>query len=313
MKKLLISLVAVALIAPQIALASWWNPFSWFKQYPAQAPTAQTSQTATSTQKNLKPKSQKTSTVKSAKTPETTSSNFYSVVKVVDGDTLSVNINGETTTLRLIGINTPETVDPRKKVECFGKEASNKAREILSGKKVRIVTDASQGVLDKYGRSLAYVFTEDGTNFNEYMIKEGYAYEYTYSIPYQYQKEFKLAQTQAQEFKKGLWADGVCATKNITNETKPAAVLPIKNYSNELSTIPSSPMVSPVQISPALVAPTRPSINSSAYICSYNAYNCTDFSTHAEAQAVYEVCGGPNSDIHGFDRDKDGLACETLP
>lgn len=48
-------------------------------------------------------------------------------------------------------------------------------------------------------------------------------------------------------------------------------------------------------------------------ICSYNAYNCSDFSTHAEAQAVYEYCGGVTSDVHRLDRDKDGLACESLP
>lgn len=51
----------------------------------------------------------------------------------------------------------------------------------------------------------------------------------------------------------------------------------------------------------------------SKYICNYNAYNCGDFSTHAQAQAVYEACGGVSNDIHQLDRDKDGLACESLP
>lgn len=53
--------------------------------------------------------------------------------------------------------------------------------------------------------------------------------------------------------------------------------------------------------------------SSSKYTCSYNAYNCDDFRTHAEAMAVYEACGGVSNDVHQLDRDKDGSACETLP
>lgn len=134
----------------------------------------------------------------------------YSVTKVIDGDTLVVEMNGKNVKIRLIGLDTPETVDPRKPVQCFGKEASDKAKEMLSGKRVRIEQDASQGEYDKYGRLLAYVYLPDGTLLNEYMIAEGYGHEYTYRLPYKYQKEFKAAQSRAQEEKKGLWADGVC-------------------------------------------------------------------------------------------------------
>ena len=134
----------------------------------------------------------------------------FSVVKVVDGDTIDVDINGTVARVRLIGINTPETVDPRKPVECFGKEASAKAREILGGKKVRLEADPSQTDSDKYARLLRYVFLEDGTNFNKLMISEGYAYEYTYALPYKYQKEFKQAQKTASDAGNGLWAEGAC-------------------------------------------------------------------------------------------------------
>jgi len=137
-------------------------------------------------------------------------SGLFPVTKVVDGDTIDVEINGESARLRLIGINTPETVDPRKPVECFGKEASAAAKELLFGKKVRLEADPSQTDRDKYDRLLRYVFLEDGTNFNELMIVRGYAYEYTYDVPYKYQKEFKAAQKFAEGNKKGLWADGVC-------------------------------------------------------------------------------------------------------
>ena len=131
----------------------------------------------------------------------------YEVVKVVDGDTIDVSINGKVERVRLIGINTPETVDPRKPVECFGVEASNKAKSLLTGKKVVLEDDASQGERDKYGRLLRYVFLEDGTNFNLLMIRDGYAYEYTYNLPYKYQAEFKKAQKEAEVNRGGLWGD----------------------------------------------------------------------------------------------------------
>lgn len=137
-------------------------------------------------------------------------SDLYDVVKVVDGDTLSVNIDGKKETLRLIGINTPETVDPRKPVQCFGKEASDKAKELLTGKKVRLESDPTQGDRDKYNRLLRYVILEDGTNFNQLMIEEGYAYEYTYEKPYEYSFGFKIAERKARESGKGLWAEDTC-------------------------------------------------------------------------------------------------------
>ena len=144
---------------------------------------------------------------------------LYPVGRVVDGDTLVVEMNGKSVKIRLIGLDTPETVDPRKPVQCFGIEASNKAKEMFTGKRVRIETDSSQGEYDKYGRLLAYVYLPDlpdsagkagGTLFNEYMIAEGYGHEYTYNLPYKYQSEFKAAEAQARAEKKGLWADGVC-------------------------------------------------------------------------------------------------------
>ena len=149
----------------------------------------------------------------------TVSLKYYFVTRVVDGDTIDVSIDGKVKRLRLIGINTPETVDPRKPVECFGVEASNKAKTLLTGKKVSLESDGSQGELDKYNRLLRYVFLEDGTNINLLMIKEGYAYEYTYNLPYKYQTEFKNAQKQAETNKAGLWSPNACnedATKSAS-------------------------------------------------------------------------------------------------
>ncbi|MCX6800541.1 MAG: thermonuclease family protein, partial [Candidatus Falkowbacteria bacterium] len=110
----------------------------------------------------------------------------------------------------LIGINTPETVDPRKPVECFGKEASAKAHLWLDNQEVKLETDNTQEDVDKYGRLLRYVKLKSGFFYNLEIIKQGYAYEYTYRYPYKYQKEFKAAEHFARENKTGLWAPGVC-------------------------------------------------------------------------------------------------------
>ncbi|MCX6754027.1 MAG: thermonuclease family protein, partial [Candidatus Nomurabacteria bacterium] len=135
---------------------------------------------------------------------------YYPVSSVVDGDTVKINIDGKIQTFRLIGLDTPETVDPRKDVQCFGVEASNKAKELLTGKKVRVETDPSQGTYDKYNRSLGYIYLESGLFYNKYMIEQGYAHEYTYGTPYKYQAEFKAAQKSAQTNKLGFWATSTC-------------------------------------------------------------------------------------------------------
>lgn len=136
---------------------------------------------------------------------------FNSVTRVVDGDTIVVLINDVSEKVRLIGVDTPETVDPRKTVQCFGKEASAFTKSLLLNKIVRLEADVSQGDRDKYGRLLRYVFLEDGTLVNKEIIAKGYGHEYTYRLPYKYQDEFKTAQRTARESQKGLWAQGVCS------------------------------------------------------------------------------------------------------
>ena len=139
--------------------------------------------------------------------------NLFEVVRVIDGDTIEVQKNGTVKKVRFIGIDTPETVDPRKSVQCFGKEASAKATELLLGKRVRLETDATQDAYDRYGRLLAYAYLPNGVFFNSYMIEEGYAHEYTYELPYRYQKEFKAAEARAREAGKGLWNPAMCNGK----------------------------------------------------------------------------------------------------
>jgi micrococcal nuclease len=151
--------------------------------------------------------------------PATTTPNVYPVSRVVDGDTIDVLMNDKSLRIRIIGLDTPEIVDPRKVVQCFAKQASDEGHALLDGQYVRLEYDPSQGVKDKYGRTLAYVFMMNGTSYEEFMIENGYGHEYTYNLPYKYQSQFKAAQKQAQNQKKGFWADDACAG----NTTKPAS------------------------------------------------------------------------------------------
>ena len=140
---------------------------------------------------------------------------FYNVDRVVDGDTIVIQMNSGLEKVRLIGINTPETVDPRKPVECFGKEASNEMKDLVAGKIVKLEYDDSQSTRDAYQRLLVYVYLEDGEMVNRKMVADGYAYEYTYMTPYKYQKEFRDLQTLAKREQRGLWANDTCAGKKL--------------------------------------------------------------------------------------------------
>ena len=129
------------------------------------------------------------------------------VTKVIDGDTIKVNTGGKEVTVRILGVDTPETVDPRKSVQCFGKEASNEAKRLLTGKTVILQKDVSDK--DKYDRLLRYVFLPLGDgrilNIGDYLIREGYAHTLTIPPDVKYADQFLEAQRQAREAKKGLW------------------------------------------------------------------------------------------------------------
>jgi micrococcal nuclease len=121
-------------------------------------------------------------------------------VRVVDGDTLELD-GGER--VRLIGVDTPETVDPRRPVEYFGKEASAFTRRMAEGKTVRLEYD--QDTRDRYGRTLAYVYLPDGILLNAEIIRQGYGHAYT-RFPFRYQEEFLALEREAREQGRGLWA-----------------------------------------------------------------------------------------------------------
>lgn len=142
--------------------------------------------------------------------PASTSTSTYPVAWVIDGDTIVVKIVDEERTVRLLGIDTPE-VDPQyNPIECYGREATDATKRLVEGTSVTLTSDPSQGVEDKFGRLLAYVFLPDGTLVNQYLVSEGYAKEYTYNTPYQYQAAFRTAEDDAQSNERGLWSRGRC-------------------------------------------------------------------------------------------------------
>lgn len=126
------------------------------------------------------------------------------VAKVIDGDTIELT-NGQT--VRLIGIDTPETKDPRRPVGCFGKEASSETRKLLSGKEVVLQKDVSE--TDKYKRLLRYIFLplEEGKALfiNDYLVREGFAKVLTYPPDVKFNEQLQEAEKLAREQERGLW------------------------------------------------------------------------------------------------------------
>jgi micrococcal nuclease len=149
-----------------------------------------------------------------------------SVIEVVDGDTIKIKFSDNTTNkVRLIGIDTPEIVDPRKPVQCFGKEASAYLKSLINGNTVVLTTDKIGDKIDKYDRLLRYV-TLNNENINLKMIKDGYAYAYlNYPFDSGKMKAYKEAENYARENNKGLWSPNTCSGgTEIKSTTTPATI-----------------------------------------------------------------------------------------
>ncbi len=127
----------------------------------------------------------------------------YSVVKVVDGDTIDVSIDGKTERIRFIGIDTPETVDSRTKVQCFGPEASEKLKSLLIGTSVSLEKKPNEDK-DDYGRLLRYVFL-NGKDIGAAMIEEGYAESMCAAYPHPKCAVYDVLEESAKAAKIGRW------------------------------------------------------------------------------------------------------------
>lgn len=128
------------------------------------------------------------------------------VERVVDGDTIIVRGVGR---VRLIGVDTPETVSPGRPVEFFGREASAFTKRLLEGRSVRLEYDRER--TDRYGRTLAYVHLADGTFANAEIVRRGYGHAYT-RFPFRYRDQFRQLEREARGAGRGLWNPAAAAS-----------------------------------------------------------------------------------------------------
>lgn len=203
-------------------------------------------------------------------------------VNVVDGDTIKIE-RGET--VRYIGIDTPETVDPRKPIMCYGKEASDKNTELVEGKIVELEKDVSE--TDRYGRLLRYIWV-DGVLINELLVREGYAQSSTYPPDVKYQNRFINAQRMAQQEQKGLWSSACTVLPTPKSAAKPTqgTTQPTENYSTPDGS-------------------NKLEGASGSYSCNCSK-TCAQMSSCSEAQYQLNVCG-----CSARDADGDGIACDS--
>jgi micrococcal nuclease len=136
--------------------------------------------------------------------PRATAFGRAQVVRVVDGDTIRVRLDGRTERVRYIGVDTPESVKPGTPVQCYAKRAAAANAALVAGRRVRLVGDVEQR--DRYGRLLAYVYREpDGAFVNARLVRDGYARTLTIAPNVAHAHQFaQLAQT-ARQSGRGLW------------------------------------------------------------------------------------------------------------
>ena len=127
------------------------------------------------------------------------------VVRVVDGDTIQIRLGDRKERVRLIGVDTPETVKPNTPVQCFGRKASAETHRLLDGRRVRLVPDVEPR--DRYGRLLAYVYRlPDGLFVNAELARRGYARQMTIPPNVRFADHFRMLVAQARRAGRGLWS-----------------------------------------------------------------------------------------------------------
>ena len=207
---------------------------------------------------------------------------IVTVERVVDGDTIEVNpaVSG-TEDVRLLGVDTPETVDPDQPVEPYGPQASAFTEQQLEGILVTLIFDQER--VDRYGRALAYVqLGNQGKTFNETLLRRGYAQLYVVPPNDRYETRFRRAQDQARQAQRGIWG--------LTNEQQ----CELADRGNGIG-----------EGSPGCEGQLPPPPHDPGFD-----RDCGDFQSRAEAQAELER---DPSDPQNLDGDGDGMACDTYP
>jgi endonuclease YncB( thermonuclease family) len=145
---------------------------------------------------------------------------FYEIASFEDGDTIVVNMEGKEERVRFIGIDTPETKDPRKPVQCFGHAASAFTKNLIGKNRVRLEADPINSNRDRYQRLLRYIYLPDGTLVNKKIIEEGFGFALT-AFPFTKVDEFVKAQKEARKNNRGLWSACELDSSVDHNQTKP--------------------------------------------------------------------------------------------
>jgi len=223
-----------------------------------------------------------------------------SVSDVVDGDTVKVVVKGFETTVRLIGIDTPETRDPSLPVQCFGPQATARTKRLLPvGRRVRLVSDPMQALRDRYGRLLAYVYNPGRSgptgSVNFSLVRSGHARAYIFGgVRFRHAVPFLRAQSRARSARAGLWGPP-CRGNTTTPDpsTRVAAPAPVPE-----------PTPAPA---PAVVAPTEGGACDPNYAGACIATGRGDIDCNEIPDRDFRVVG---EDVHRFDVDHDGIACE---
>lgn len=151
------------------------------------------------------------------------------VTRVIDGDTVVIDTIG---TVRLIGVDTPETVDPRKPVQAFGREAADFLRTLIGGQTVKVVYDQVSGRTDRYGRTLAYLYLMHGNIglfVNAEIIARGYGFAYL-EFQFIYADEFRRYEREARDAGRGLWAEKGAGLQVFVNAGSAVYHLPACRY-----------------------------------------------------------------------------------
>jgi micrococcal nuclease len=142
------------------------------------------------------------------------------VERVVDGDTVVVRLDGQSVKVRLIGVDAPESVDPRKPVERFARESAAFLRQLVEGKRVRLAYEPAGARIDRYGRTLAYLYRVDDDLFvNRELVARGYAFAYV-KYPFRFMEDFRAAERTAREKGLGLWGPDPAARGAIGGERR---------------------------------------------------------------------------------------------
>jgi endonuclease YncB( thermonuclease family) len=275
-------------IAPIIATTDTPSPSPSATQLnTALSPSTDTDSTDT----ELTPKPSPTSSV-----PE--DAQAAQVFEVVDGDTIKVRIDGETQTVRYIGIDTPETKHPSKPVEWMGPEATEANKELVAGKEVWLVKDVSE--TDQYGRLLRYVYLVDGTFVNAELVKEGYAQASSYPPDVKHSELFAELQTEARENERGLW--GATPMPTNTPTALPPTATPVRPTNTPVppTPVPTEPPPTAASTNPPPTATSPPAATPGEVVITYIFYDGVVKRVESDEFAVIKNVGGSPVNLSGW-------------